>query len=150
MKSQTLSQKLFVLSVVIAAVFALGSVGHSARPMPPPASEPLTVQAQASQGFALAGNPNAANILVVVTDAAGNPVNNLVLADFGVINHFSLPGQVCGFSNNITSFVNAGTGAYRLRVAPQGCNWVLGDYLAQIRIASGTRNGQTAVTLSIK
>lgn len=153
MKTQRLSQKLLVLAIAIAVVCAVVGVAYSARPAaasPPPPADPVTVQAVASQGNALAGNNLSANFLVVVTDATGAPVNNLVQADFGVINHYLLPGQACGFSNNITFFSNAGTGAYRIRVALAACNWVAGDYLAQIRVLSGVRQGQTAVTLSIQ
>src|SRR5919201_194325 len=71
-----------------------------------------------------------ANFLVVVTDVTGAPVITLSQANFFIGNQFSLPGQVCGFSNNIVSFVNVGNGAYRIQVGLAvnipGCHWVEG------------------------
>lgn len=153
MKNKLYSWKLLVLSLTIAVVCALVAIAYSARPAAasaPPPAEPVTVQAVASQGNAAAGNNLSANFLIVVTDATGAPVNNLVQADFSIINHYLLPGQVCGFSNNITFFSNAGTGAYRIRVVPAACNWVAGDHLTQIRVLSGVRQGQTVAALSIQ
>ena len=96
------------------------------------ATTAVKVQAVAGRGAAAPGNNNNANILVVVTEVAtGGAVTTLVQADFQVIDHFSLPGQSCGFSNNITGFNNVGTGAYQITVAthsttppPGGCKWV--------------------------
>lgn len=153
MKTPSLAQKLLVLTIAIAAVCALVGIASFARPAvasPPPPAEPVTVQAVASQGNADVGNNLSVNFLVVVTDATGTPVNNLVQADFSLINHYMLPGQACSFSNNITFFSNAGTGAYRIRVAPVMCNWVAGDHLVQIRVTSGVQQGQTVATLSIQ
>ena len=114
-------------------------------------SSALLVQAEAGQGSAAPGNNLPAKFLVVVTDpVTGEAVTNLTQSTFQIINHFSLPGQTCGFSNNITSFVNVGTGAYRIHVRPGGCNWVAGDYLAQIIVGGSARKGQAAATLSIE
>src|SRR5262249_41891951 len=74
----------------------------------------LSVQSQASQGFAAPGNLQPANFLVVVTDDNGAPVTNLTHTDFIIVNHFTLPGQLCGFSNQIVAFNNTGTGAYHI------------------------------------
>jgi hypothetical protein len=112
----------------------------------------LRVQVAASQGFASPGNSLPANILVVVTDASGAPVSNLVQTDFFISNQFSLPGQTCGFSNNIVSFTNVLNGAYRIQVdlVLPGCTWVEGDYLAHVAVTQGLRRGQAPATLSVK
>ena len=118
-------------------------------------AESLLVQAEGSQGFAAPGNREPADFLVVVTrQLTGGPVTNLDQSDFAIISHFSLPGQKCGFTNQITSFVNIGTGAYQIKVglpaSIPGCAWVRGDYLAQIIVSSGLDLGQATATLSIK
>jgi hypothetical protein len=118
-------------------------------------AEALLVQAQGSQGFAAPGNREPANFLVVVTgQLTGGPVTNLDQPDFAIINHFSLPWAKCGFSSQIISFTNVGTGAYQIQVGLPanipGCTWVRGNYLAQVIVSSGLDRGQTAVTLSIK
>ena len=112
----------------------------------------LNVQVQAAQGFAAPGNMQPANFLVIVTDHdTGAAVTNLAQSNFGVINHFSVPGATCGFSNNITSFNNVGTGAYHIQVAPVSCVWVQADYLAQVIIVGDPlRRGQAPATLSIR
>ena len=116
-----------------------------------PVSTAVLVQAEAGQGFAAPNNNQPANFLIVVTNpATGEAVTNLTQKSFTIINHFSIPGQVCGFSNNITAFNNVGTGAYHIQVKPKGCNWVSGDYLAQVMVSSKGRNGQATATLSIK
>ncbi len=78
----------------------------------------LLVQAQAAQGRAEPGNSHDPDTGAGVTD--------LVEADFQIINHFLITGQTCGFSNNIVSFINVGTGAYQIRVGltVPGCTWV--------------------------
>jgi hypothetical protein len=117
----------------------------------PLVSAALLVQAEAGQGFAAPNNNQPANFLVVVTDpVTGEAVTSLTQKRFTIVNHFSIPGQVCGFSNNITAFNNVGTGAYHIQVKPKGCNWVSGDYLAQVIVSTKGRNGQTTATLSIK
>jgi hypothetical protein len=114
-------------------------------------STALFVQAQAAQGFAAPHNNQPANFLIVVTDPiTGVAVTDLVQKNFTIINHFSIPGQTCGFSNQISSFNNVLTGAYQIQVKPKGCNWVAGDYLAQIIVAAKDRNGQATAKLSIK
>jgi hypothetical protein len=112
----------------------------------------LTVQVEASQGFAAPGNSLPANFLVVVTDRSGAPVTDLAQTDFSITNQFGLPGQTCGFSNNIVSFVNVLNGAYRIQVdlVLPGCTWVAGDYLAQVAVTAGIRRGQVPATLSVK
>jgi hypothetical protein len=112
----------------------------------------LLVRVEASQGFAAPGNSLPANFLVVVTDRRGAPVTDLNQADFAVINQFGLPGQACGFSNNIVSFDNVLNGAYRIQVdlVLPGCTWVEGDYLAQVAVTNGVRRGQEPATLSVK
>jgi hypothetical protein len=109
---------------------------------------------QAAQGEAAAGNTHPANTLVVVTDpVTGMAVTGLRPEDFTVINHFSLPHQRCGFSNNITSFTDVGTGAYRVQVGlsaeVERCTWVRGEYLMQVIVTSGSRSGQGTAILRI-
>lgn len=112
----------------------------------------LLVQVEASQGFAAPGNSLPANFLVVVTDPSGAPMTHLEQADFVITNQFKLPGQVCGFSNNIVSFVNVLNGAYRIQVdlVVPGCVWVEGDYLAHVAVTDGLKRGQAPATLSVK
>jgi hypothetical protein len=114
-------------------------------------STALLVQAQAGQGFAAPHNNQPANFLIVVTDPiTGVAVTDLVQKNFIMVNHFSIPGQTCGFSNQISSFNNVLNGAYQIQVKPKGCDWVAGDYLAQIIVAAKDRNGQATAKLSIK
>ena len=98
------------------------------------ASKAYLVQLEAGQGAAAPGNTNQANFLAVVTDSCtGAPITTLNQSNFTIINHFSNPGQKCGFSNNITLFNNVGTGAYHIKVGLEtsipGCEWVKGKYL---------------------
>lgn len=138
---------------LLAAIVALALVFTCGWAQPTNAATPnaLNVQAQAAQGFAAPGNSAPANFLVVVTDENGAAVTDLTQADFTVINHFSIPGQTCGFSNNIVTFNNVGTGAYHIQVdlVHRSCTWVKGDYLAQVMVADGARRGQAAVKLSV-
>ena len=141
------------LATAVATVLLLLALGWGRLTEPASAGAPnaLFVQAQAAQGFAAPGNSVPANFLVVVTDEGGAPVTDLALPDFTVINHFIIPGQVCGFSNQIVTFNNVGTGAYQIQVdlAQRHCAWVKGDYLAQVIVADGLRNGQAAVKMSV-
>jgi|SRR5215216_708210 len=117
----------------------------------PSTSVALLVQAEAGQGFAAPHNNQPANFLVVVTDPiTGEAVTDLTQKNFTIINHFSIPGQTCGFSNNITLFNNVGTGAYHIQVKPKGCDWVAGIYLAQVIVAAKGRNGQATASLWIR
>ncbi len=117
----------------------------------------VNVQAVAGKGAAAPGNNNNADILVVVTNPkTGAGVATLVQKDFTVVEHFGVPGASCGFSNNITSFNNVGTGAYHLTVAthhvtppPGGCHWVAGQYLGQIMVRTAKVQGQAAFLLLI-
>jgi len=140
-------RKAFLASCVLVLSSVLGGTSAYA----------LTVKAVASNGDALAGNNANANILVVVTNtASGAGITTLTKADFAVIDHFSLPGQLCGFSNNITGFNNVGTGAYQINVQthsvsppPGGCKWVRGDYLGQVIVKAPGETGQTGFKLSM-
>jgi hypothetical protein len=121
------------------------------------AQSALNVDAQAARGFAAPSNNQAANFLIVVTNPlTGAAVTNLAQTDFEIINHFGIPGQVCGFSNNIVFFHNVGTGAYHIQVKLHHtnpsvvCAWVRGDYLAQVSVSSAQRLGQATVKLSIR
>lgn len=136
------------LATVIAVFLTLTFVGCE-----PQHNDALIVQAQAAQGIAAPGNSGPADFLVIVTDhLSGAPITELNQSNFTVINHFGVPGQSCGFSNNITSFVNVGTGAYRIQVGllEPRCTWSIGDHLAQVIVTAGSKKGQAAVTLSIK
>jgi hypothetical protein len=117
----------------------------------------VAVQAIAAKGSARPGNNANADILVLVTDPnTGEGVTSLTQADFVVVDHFGIPHQRCGFSNNITNFNNVMTGAYQLNVAthaatppPGGCKWVEGRYLGQIIVSTSMFNGQAAFLLSV-
>ena len=112
---------------------------------------PLTVSAQGSPGMASRGNSHPANILAVVT-CGGWPVTDLSEDDFTIMEHFEVPGQVGPFSNNITSFRNAGSGAYLLQVRPiNHAPWMPGHHLAQLLVSSPDfRQGQTAVKIIVR
>jgi len=121
------------------------------------ATSAVDVQAVAAKGSAAAGNNDNADLLVLVTDpSTGAGVTSLSQADFSVIDQFSLPGQSCGFSSNVTSFNNVGTGAYQLTIATHstkppagGCKWVAGTYLGQVIVKTSAVQGQAAFALSI-
>jgi hypothetical protein len=113
------------------------------------------VQVEAGQGAAAPGNTQSADFLAVVTEShTGAAVTNLSQSNFTIINHYSIPVQKCGFSNNITTFNNVGTGAYRIQVGLQtgipGCEWVKGKYLSQVLVKSEKKRGQGTATLSLK
>ena len=117
----------------------------------------VNVQAVAAKGAAHSGNNLNADMLVLVTDPhTGAGVTSLAQANFSIVDHFGVPGQTCGFSNNITSFHSVGTGAYQITVATHsanppagGCKWVAGDYLGQVMVKTPTVLGQAAFMLSI-
>jgi hypothetical protein len=121
------------------------------------ATKAVNVQAEAAKGAAAPGNNSNADLLVLVTDpSTGAGVTSLTKADFTVVDHFSLPGQKCGFSNNITGFNNVMTGAYQITIAthspsppPGGCKWVAGNYLGQVIVKSAAVEGQAGFLLSI-
>lgn len=121
------------------------------RPAPPLPAAPLTVNVQSSQGTAAAGNTHAANILVVVSQS-GMPVVDLNKDSFTLMEHFEVPGQTSPFSNNITSFRNAGTGAYLLQTKPiNNSPWRSGHHLAQLLVsAPDDRQGQAAFKIIIR
>ena len=121
------------------------------------ATKAVNVQAEAAKGGAAPGNNVNADLLVLVTDPmTGAGVTSLTKADFTVVDHFGVPGQKCGFSNNITGFNNVMTGAYQITIAthaatppPGGCKWVAGNYLGQVIVNSAAVRGQAAFLLSI-
>lgn len=116
-----------------------------------PASIPLTISVQTSQGAAANGNTHPANLLVIVT-CAGAPVVELTRDHFTLMEHFEVPGQGAPFSNSISSFRNAGTGAYLLQTKPiTGAPWRSGHHLGQLLISDDEeRQGQAAFKLIIK
>jgi len=121
----------------------------------PDEGQALRVQVEAGQGHAAPYNTEPANVLVVVTDpVTGRAVTGLRQEDFTVINHFSIPGQLCGFSNTIVFYNDVMTGAYHIQIELakdiQGCTWVRGDYLMQVMIASRARAGQGTATLRVR
>lgn len=117
----------------------------------PAPSGALTISVQSSQGMAANGNTHPANLLVIVT-CAGVPVVELSKDHFTLMEHFEVPGQTAPFSNNITSFRNAGTGAYLLQVKPiTGAPWRSGHHLGQLLISDDDeRQGQAAFKLIIR
>lgn len=121
------------------------------RPAPPVPAVPLTVNVQSSQGTAAAGNTHPANILVLVSQS-GMPVVDLNKDSFTLMEHFEVPGQTSPFSNNITSFRNAGTGAYLLQTKPiNNSPWRSGHHLAQLLVsAPDDRQGQAAFKIIIR
>jgi hypothetical protein len=148
------SIKLFSALVIGAALVLAIAWSHPLNPAQAQSgSNALIVQVEASQGFAAPGNHLPANFLVVVSDSSGAPVPNLDQTDFFISNQLGLPGQICGFSGNIVSFVSVGSGAYRIQVdlaALPGCIWVDGDYLANVAVLDGMKFGQAPATLSIQ
>ncbi len=117
----------------------------------PAPSGALTLSVQSSQGLAANGNTHPANLLVIVT-CAGVPVVELSKDHFTLMEHFEVPGQTAPFSNNITSFRNAGTGAYLLQTKPiTGAPWRSGHHLGQLLISDDDeRQGQAAFKLIIR
>lgn len=125
---------------------------HAPPPKPPvPAGTPLAVSAQSSPGMAANGNTHPANILIVVT-CGGWPVTELSRDHFTLMEHFEVPGQTSPFSNNITSFRNAGTGAYLLQTKPiNGAPWRSGHHLGQILVSTNEdQQGQAAFKLIVR
>ncbi|MDZ4286856.1 MAG: hypothetical protein U0984_02800 [Prosthecobacter sp.] len=112
---------------------------------------PLSLSVQTSQGAAATGNTQPANILVVVT-CAGAPVVDLSRDNFTLMEHFEVPGQNVSFSNNITSFRNAGTGAYLLQTKPINATpWRSGHHLGQLLVSSGDdRQGHAAIKIIVR
>lgn len=127
----------------------------AARLLPGPkgstTSKALTLSVQTSQGSAGNGNTHPANILVVVT-CGGTPVTELTKDHFTLMEHFDVPGQVACFSNNITSFRNAGTGAYLIQTKPNnGAPWRTGHHLGQLLVSSDDdEQGQSAIKMIIR
>lgn len=130
-------------------------VQPSARLLPGPkgstTSKALTLSVQTSQANAGNGNTHPASILVVVT-CGGTPVTELTKDHFTLMEHFEVPGQVACFSNNITSFRNAGTGAYLLQTKPNnGAPWRSGHHLGQLLVSTDDdEQGQSAIKLIIR
>jgi hypothetical protein len=101
--------------------------------------------------MAASGNTQPANLLVVVT-CAGWPVVELTKDHFTIMQHFEVPGQTAPFSNNITTFRNAGTGAYLLQIKPiNAAPWRSGHHLGQLLISTpADQQGQAAFKLIIR
>lgn len=138
-----------VLVATPAPKSAVVEIHPSPKIIPPGA--PLTVSVQSSQGAAANGNSHPANLLVVVT-CAGWPVTELSKDHFTLMEHFEVPGQTAPFSNNITSFRNAGTGAYLLQIRPiNAAPWRVGHHLGQLLISTpDDQQGQAAFKLIIR
>jgi hypothetical protein len=111
----------------------------------------LTLSVQTSQGAAANGNTHPANILVVIT-SGGEPVVDLNKDHFTLMEHFEIGGSGSSFSNSITSFRNAGTGAYLLQTRPSsGAPWRSGHHLGQLLVSSDDdRQGQAALKIIIR
>lgn len=116
-----------------------------------PKTPPLSISIQTAQGAAAHGNNQPANLLVIVT-CTGWPVTDLDKNHFTLMEHFEVPGQQASFSNSISSFKNAGTGAYLLQTRPiNGAPWHSGHHLGQLLIStSDDRQGQAAFKLIIR
>ena len=116
-----------------------------------PKTVPLTVNVQTSQGMAANGNTQPANLLVIIT-CAGWPVTELDKNHFTLMEHFEVPGQMASFSNSITTFRNAGTGAYLLQTRPiNGTPWRSGHHLGQLLVSnSEDQQGQAAFKIIIR
>ncbi len=115
----------------------------------------LTVHVVADAGNAIAGNTEAAHLLVVVTNTnTGKPIEDLTKDDFSVTDHFLINGQNCHFTKQINDMEYAGNGAYKVKVLlgsnKSPCAWTAGEYLIQIAVEQGVRRGQAVTTLSIK
>jgi hypothetical protein len=111
----------------------------------------LTLSVQTSQGAAGNGNTHPANILVVIT-SGGEPVVDLNKDHFTLMEHFEIGGPGSSFSNSITSFRNAGTGAYLIQTRPSsGAPWRSGHHLGQLLVSSDDdRQGQAALKIIIR
>ncbi len=111
----------------------------------------LTLSVQTSQGAAGNGNTHPANILVVIT-SGGEPVVDLNKDHFTLMEHFEIGGSGSSFSNSITSFRNAGTGAYLIQTRPSsGAPWRSGHHLGQLLVSSDDdRQGQAALKIIIR
>ncbi len=78
---------------------------------------PLTVQVVAAQESASVGNAQPAKLLAIVTDSStGRPVIGLTPSNITITNHSSPTGAICGFSGEIRSFGDVGTGAYQIQL----------------------------------
>jgi len=124
---------------------------ESSTPTSLPKTVPLTVSVQTSQGAAANGNTHPASLLVIVT-CAGWPVTELDKNHFTLMEHFEVVGQLAPFSNSITSFRNAGTGAYLLQTKPiNGAPWKSGHHLGQLLVStSDDQQGQAGFKLIIR
>ena len=92
-------------------------------------------------------------IVSVVGLNNGNPVTTLVKTDFFVSDQMSLPGQTCGFSNEVVTFVNVGNGIYQFTLGLPDlgqCAWVKGTYLAGIQVSDNSGHGLTVSKLVIE
>lgn len=140
-----------VPEVPVAPVASKASSAATALHKTPISPLSLSISAQSSAGAAANGNTHPANILVIVT-CGGSPVTDLSRDHFTLMEHFDVPGQLAPFSNNITSFRNAGTGAYLLQTKPiTGAPWRSGHHLAQILVSSpDDYQGQVAVKIVIR
>jgi hypothetical protein len=71
---------------------------------------------------------------------------------FTLMEHFEIGGSGSSFSNSITSFRNAGTGAYLLQTRPSsGAPWRSGHHLGQLLVSSDDdRQGQAALKIIIR
>jgi hypothetical protein len=120
----------------------------------PAFAEGLTVTAVMSQAAAAVGTRGHANMIVSVVGLNnGNPVTTLVKTDFFVSDQMSLPGQTCGFSNEVATFANIGNGIYQftLTLPDLGqCGWVKGTYLAGIQVSASAGHGLTVSKLVIE
>ena len=89
--------------------------------------------------------------MVVTNAATGLGVGNLTQHQIAIINHFMVPGQTAGFTNNITSFYDVSGGAYRIQVKPvNNARWVCGSYLTQVVVSAPNQAGQATTALVLR
>ena len=154
MTIRTSMKTTFLLVMGIALAFAISVGAQQDQDLNAPPAErhrALDVQVKAAQGYARPGNTLPANFLLVITDPeTGAAITNLTQSNFQVISHGSMPGQDCDFTNNILAFGDEGDGAYLIKVVPRFCVWIQGDYMAQVMVRVQQRQGQAAVTLSVR
>jgi hypothetical protein len=106
------------------------------------------MEAVTAPALAASGNRIPARILLSVTDANGNGVAGLAVANFIIGN----PVVGAGGASVVIDTVSATgpTGAYLLGILPNGANnWADGLYLMSLDLTSGVDDGQTVCSVVI-
>jgi hypothetical protein len=114
------------------AALVVGLTGQVAHAGP---HQKFTITVAATANAAVNGNTSSASLLVSVNDPDGNPVLNLQLADFVVLDFVLPPSAPCGFVTTQSTVLKPGFYQVGLAMpASQLCHWVTGDYLGTVRI----------------